>query len=220
MTIAIGAVLVALALPRAIAYIIAAPDDEIVVALSSRTPPQPAVLQSAVASRREALRWHESGRLRADLAALELRLAHGAGYASLEGRARLERVTGEARAALAAAPVQSYVWTGLVQATLAEKRDARALAPLYRMAVRSAPYHPPLVLQRIELGLAAARQGPLDAALREDLDGQIRIAAEAAPKELARIARRRLALGEVRAALAVSPDLRARFDTAYLSSVR
>lgn len=218
--VAVGALLLALAVPRTIAYVTTARDDEIVVALARYTQPTPIEMQVAAESRRAALSWHDDAHLHADIAALELATARKAGLASREGIARIERAETEARAALELAPGQPYAWITLLYAALAEGRGKDTIAPLYRMAVASAPHDPALVMARVELGLTAAARGVLDDADRALVDAQIRLAAAGAPKLLAEYARQHHALGPVRAALARDTTLRARFDAAYLSSVR
>lgn len=212
--------LVALGLPRTLAYAVSAPDDEIVAALAKYPPPGPVRMVEAIDSRRGALARHDDGHLRGDIAALELALARRAGLASREGAARLEQVEAEAREGLSLAPGQPYAWVALVYAMIARGADRTTVAPAYRMAVGIAPYEPALVVQRVELGFAALARDALDDDGRAVLDDQIRIAAAGAPVELARLARRRYALSAIRAVLADKPDLLARFDTAYLSSVR
>jgi len=214
----VGALLLALAVPRVLADLDTAPDDEVVATLATTT--KTLRLAQAAQGRRDALARRDDGHLHAELAALELALAHHDGPATREGAARLERVESEARAALALAPAQPYAWVALVYAMVARGADSAAVAPIYRLAVEIAPREPALVLPRIELGFAALARGALDDPARAALDGQIRIAADGAPGELARLARRRYALAPIRAALAGDPALLARFDTAYLSSVR
>lgn len=215
-----GVLLVALALPRTLAYGVAAPYDEIVAALAKWPPPSPMNMLDAAEARRASLARRDDGHLHADLAALELALARHAGLRSREGTARLERVETETRAALALAPGQPYVWTALVYAMVARGADRGVIAPAYRMAVEIAPYEPALIVPRVELGFAAIARDALDDDDQALLRDQIRIAAAAAPVELARVARRRYALAAIRAALADDPTLRARFDAVYLSAVR
>jgi hypothetical protein len=216
----VGVLLIALGLPRALAYVVSAPDDEIVVALAKPTaPPTPRILDAA-AARRASLARRDDGHLHADLAALELALAHRAGLASREGAARLERVEVEARAALTLAPGQPYAWVALAYAMVARGADRAALAPVYRMAVEIASHEPALVVPRVELGFAAQARGALDDGGQALLREQIRVAAAGDPAELAQLARRRYLLAAIRAVLADDPTLRARFDAAYRSSVR
>jgi hypothetical protein len=216
----VGAVLVVLALPRTLAYGVSAPGDEIVAALTKWPPPSPVSLLDAAEMRRAALIRHDDGHLHAELAALELALAHQAGFASRGGASRLERVEAEARAALALAPGQPYAWVALVHAMIARGADRSAVAPAYRRAVEIAPYEPALVVPRVELGFAALARNALDDDGQALLRDQIRRAAAGAPMELAQMARRRYALAAIRTVLADDPALRARFDAAYLSVVR
>ena len=215
-----GALLVALALPRTLAYGVSAPDDAIVAALSKWPPPSPTSLLDAATTRRASLARRDDGHLHTDLAALELALARHAGLASREGRAWLERVEADARAGLTLAPGQPYAWVALVYAMVARGADRAAVAPAYRMAVEIAPYEPALVVPRVELGLAAVARGALDDDGRALLRDQIRLAAAGSPAELAKLALRRYTLAAIRTALADDPALRARFDAAYLSAVR
>src|SRR6185436_16744956 len=63
----LGALLVALALPRTLAYGVSAPDDAIVAALSKWPPPSPTSLLDAATTRRASLARRDDGHLHTDL---------------------------------------------------------------------------------------------------------------------------------------------------------
>ncbi len=207
-----GAALVLFAVPRALDRLQLLPYDDVVARLSRRPAPAPHEVAAALQNRRDALR--DTASTSAGTAALALDRARALGTATPAGRALLDLAIARSRASLAAAPMQPFVWAGLAYTLLARGADG-ALGPAWQMAVRTAPEDPALVMPRIALAVSAgARLGPRGRAM---LDEQIRLAARLAPGELARFARDHFALGPVRAALAVRPALRARFDQAYLA---
>jgi len=210
---AVAAVLLILAAPRVAGYARLAPFDATLAALSRYPKPGPAEVERAMQSRRAAVGRRDAGQVQAELAALDLALARASAYRGREGLALLDRAVTEARAAVAASPARPFAWTALVHAMIARGGDS-PLGPLYRMAVRTAPEDPELVLQRVELGLLARPR--LDGEGKAALDEQIRVAARGAPKELAQVTRRHFALGPVRAALSPDPALRTRFDAAWM----
>ncbi len=169
-------------------------------------------MAQTLALRRDALR--DTPSTHADIAALALAQARSAGTTSPAGRASLDLAIRESRAAIAEAPSQPFVWTGLVYALVARGVGGE-LGPAWRMAVRTAPEDPALIVPRLAIGFAArARLGEDGPQLLAD---QVRVAARLAPRDLALMARRHFLLGTVREMLAATPALRDAFDRAYLS---
>lgn len=163
---------------------------------------------------RVAVAVHETGRDWVRLGGVRLALAEAAGFDTARGQALAARADAALVRGLALAPAQPYGWTHLLQARLRRDGITDESGPLLAMAIRTGPSEPALVLPRVDIGLLVWRR--LDAAARDALAGQIRLAAHRHLADLAVLARRRHALAPVRAALAGTPDLRRRFDGAYL----
>ncbi|MHA1569955.1 MAG: hypothetical protein ACTSXZ_10830 [Alphaproteobacteria bacterium] len=156
---------------------------------------------------------HEDGRDWARLGGVRLALAEGAGFDTPRGQALLTRADAALVRGLALAPAQPYAWTQLLQARLRRDGVTAKTSRLLRMAIRTGPSEPSLVLTRVDIGLLAWRR--LDMETRAALAAQIRLAARRNPADLARLTRRRYALAPVRAALAGTPMLHQRFDDTY-----
>jgi len=88
----------------------------------------------------------------------------------------------------------------------------------YRMSLLTGPKMLDLLRPQVDLGLLL--WPVLDPATRADVTRRIRGLARFKTWQLADIARRRLAIGPVRAALAAEPDLKAEFDRLYLKRRR
>ncbi len=145
-------------------------------------------LRGLIASRELALGWVESRGAHVDVAeALEL-LAADAEPEGAAKRGLLERAIGEMQAGLALAPAGSRDWLRLAYLTaLLNGRDPRA-AEAVQLAIRTSPYDAPEFLAwRLDLSLYL---WPLfdDAAERQRIERQIRLAWEEAPEELAGLA--------------------------------
>lgn len=212
--IAVGIVLIALAVPRLTGGLFAAGVPDSVRALSRGAVPSPSVLAAATTRARTAADWAPSGDRTTDLGALLLARARADGYASQSGRAFLDRSIAVLRDGLARAPANPVGWTLLAQAELLSGAAPPRIDAAFTMAARTGPHTPRLVLARVETGLAAL--AALNPTTRALLDRDIRSAARHVPERLARIARTRYALGPVRAALADDKALRRRFDLVYL----
>ena len=82
------------------------------------------------------------------------------------------------------------------------------------LSMITAPYEYKLLFFRLELCFLVWR--PLDDHVRDLVAEQIRFAATYRLQRLAELAKKRYALGMVRAALVDVPELRRRFDAAYI----
>jgi hypothetical protein len=215
---AIGVALIALAVPRLASGILLAPYDDTLARLGRGETVAGAELARAVDSRRAALAWLETGRVRADLGALYLAWAAAPGLREAARMAMLDRAIAAFRAGLGLAPAQPFAWTMLGQATLRRLGPGAggAVAPVLRMALITAPYEPRLVAPRLAIGLAVLRS--LSPELRDLLVGQVTFALDRRPSLVVDLVRRRYVLTEMRALLADRPAVRRRFETAYLRS--
>lgn len=213
-----GLALIALAAPRFAAGVVKLPFDPVLAALGRGAAPSVQTLSAAARSRRAALGWHRDGRSWAELGALALARARAETGDPRARRAFLDQAIASFRNALSLAPAQPFAWTHYAQAVLARDGAVATLGPLLRLSAATAPFEPRIVRQRIEIGLLAGAGLPGDA--RALIVRDIRHTAEQAPDALARLARRRNALGAVRGVLTGSPGLLRRFDRAYLAQSR
>jgi hypothetical protein len=205
-----------LATPRFAASVAIAAHGDTLAGLSAE--PSPAIAaarERALKAYQRARGWHQNPQIAAGLGALRLASARRmAGAGDYDGaRALIVQSAADDRAALAAAPLQPYVWTRLVQADLAGASDAPEAVRHLRMAVAAAPWEPDLITARI--GLAFAFWGALDEATKLGLESQIRYAAKVYPMALARQSRRYRTQNDVLQILEDDADLLRRFSLAY-----
>lgn len=213
--LAIGMLLVALALPRTVAAILQAPGEAALTALGRGEHLSGRRLAIAIAGHRGALDWQDDGEIHTDLGALNL--ARGSD-ASLPGSVRyafLDAAIRQFRAGLALGPARPYAWTQYAEAALMRNGAQAHIDALLRLSIATGPYEPRLIMQRVELGFFADRG--LRADTRAAIRNQVRLASAAMPHALAEFARRRYALAWVRAALADDTVARRRFEAAYFS---
>jgi hypothetical protein len=189
----LGLSLLWLAVPRFLAAALTGPYDQTfrdLAATSGRPDLMVPANQVAAAlkSRENALKWDENGRTRAELGALELLLAGLIGYETPQGRRLLDLAIENHRLALARDPAQPFAWARFVRAEFARHGVTPGLAPLLRMAIRTAPREPALVLDRVDVAFYAWES--LDNTTRELVLEQVRIAAVFYEKRLAQVAKR------------------------------
>jgi len=213
LTVLLGVGLVWLASPRFLSGLYLSAVREAAAPPSPETAKEFGALLRAERALRVAVAAQEDGRVWARLGGVRLALAEATGFDTTRGQALLARADSALVRGLALSPAQPYGWTHLLQARLRRDGVSAETGRLLRMAIRTGPSEPALVLPRVDIGLLAWRR--LDAAARDALAGQIRLAADRHLAALARLARRRHALAPVRAALADTPDRRRRFDAAY-----
>lgn len=192
---AAGVLLLALAVPRFMAAAISAPYDQSLRDMAEAETAgavSPAAVKAAAASRVRSLRWLDSPRAWTDLGALQLDQAEMAGFATARGRELADRSLDSHRRGLALDPAQPYAWLRLAHAEFVHNGVTPALNPTLQMSVRTAPYEPRLVLQRLDLAFTAWPM--LDKTSRALMNEQIMIAARFYEKKLALLARRHQAL--------------------------
>lgn len=213
--LAVGLLLVVVALPRTVAAIMQEPGNAALAALGRGEHLSEQRLAFAIAGHRGALDWQDDGDIRTDLGALNL--ARGSD-ASLPGPVRfafLDAAIRQFRAGLALGPARPYAWTQYAEAELMRNGAHARIDALLRLSIATGAYEPRLILQRVELGFFADRT--LRADTRAAIRNQVRLASAAMPHALAEFARRRYALAWIRAALADDRVALRRFEAAYFS---
>lgn len=129
--------------------------------------------------------------------------------------ARAQQSVDAAKIAVRRAPAHPAAWAALAEAIdVLTQGDASVAAPLAR-ALQVAPYDPRRRDVRVELALRHWQSLPPEA--QRAAGPQIIAMARADITALAKLAKRNLGLGPVRAALAVEPALAQRFDAAYVA---
>lgn len=156
MTLLLGALLLYLALPRTLAFIIALPGDPALTRIQEGAPVADADLETLIAAREKALLWAASGRFLTDLALARLVLAQNANAnANLDQKVDLKQAATAVkflRDGLAKAPANPYAWTRLAYAELISGAPPARVATALRPALRLAPYDPRLFLIRLDIG--------------------------------------------------------------------
>lgn len=186
-SLALGGVILILALPRIAAEVVALPGNRVEAAIDHGTIPMDADLAILVDSRRRALRWLDSERFAAELALGQLLLTRHDIGGGARNRSRRDEAEHSLRAALALAPADPYAWTRLAAMSLVEGEPASQVVKMVEMALRTAPVEPRLTFARLELCFAEWDYFPAGA--RPVLDEQLRIAWRQSPALTVRLAR-------------------------------
>lgn len=205
---------IAMAVPRFVAGAITSPFDETIRELGRGETVSRVDLRIARASRISALRWYELARFESDLGILNYTIARQLDRESeLHGKLIDGAIAADLNA-ISLAPTAAYSWLRLAQAHI--ERDGRAadIAPYLRMSYAMARYDPRVVLTRLDIALLFWNDLPDD--VKQDTEGQIRLAMKWFPVDLVRYTRARHRLSQVRTALATDPEVRARFDLLYV----
>lgn len=210
-----GAVLAALALPQFLAALARAGGDSAVAALAEGRSPEGRQLERGLRSRSLALRWWPGHQDYDDLALLQMVQARALDPQAQAGQRHLllDRAVAAARQGLAWNAADPFLWMRLAEAGFLRDGLEPGLAGPLVQSMRLGPTVQVMVMPRLELGflLEPLMSGPQ----REELHGQIRMAALWQPEWLAAYARHRHALGMVRRALAPMPERLERFDLAW-----
>lgn len=184
-----------MAAPRLGAQVFSAPHDQVMRDLQAARPDSPvrseAVIE-ALKARRAALAWHFDPRLATELGGFQLALSSAYGYESETGRFLLDAAIESHVEGLAGDPAQPFAWARLARAKFAREGMSPDLNGLLRMAVRTAPREPQLVLDRLDLAFAV--WSALDNTTRKMMHEQIVIAARYYEKRLGQVAKRHYAL--------------------------
>ncbi len=172
----LGAGLLALAVPRAVAALVSLPGGPVLARVQAMEPVGPEALDILIGAEDAALAWVDSGRRRTDRAlALLLRARQGD---AVRDKFLADSVAG-LRSGLARAPANSFAWTRLAYAETTLNGPSPASASALRMGLITAPHEPRLLMVRLELCLQSWDHfAPADRAL---VDNQIRAAWRRAP---------------------------------------
>ena len=211
--IAGGLALGALALPRLAAGLAAIPAGPALEATRAGERATASSLDAAVGALDRSLAIVPDSQGFADLALLRWEQARRAGLASPEGAALADMSLAALDRAIARNPSHPVVWTRRTQIGLVRHGIDDTLASDLTLALRTAPYDRVVVMPRLEIALIAWSR--LDEGQRALVREQVRLAARLDAPALARIVRRRFAVGIAREALAQDPELEAVFERAY-----
>lgn len=187
LSLALGGVMLALALPRIAAELAALPGNRVEAAVERGEIPGDGELALLVQSRESSLAWLVSGRRERELAVAELLLARGDLGGGAWNRSRRAQAEAMLRAGLAGAPANPYGWARLAHLSLIEGAPPRQVVPLLELSLRTAPVEPPLTLARLELCLVEWNY--FDASAAPRLEAELRLAWTQAPDALVRLAR-------------------------------
>ena len=206
---AVAILLVALAGPRLFAGAITAPFDDTVHALGRGDAIPDEALRLALGSRLRATALIGDGRYHADVAALRY-----ADYVkNPDERERLDRVIAAHHDALEHAPSQPFVWSRLALAEMLRHGYSDTVGNALNLSLETGRYEPRLLMPRIELALAVWPLLP--ETLQREFARQMVLAMHWAPAALVDATRHYHRLAEVRAALTVDREQRARFNFLY-----
>ena len=154
--IAVGAVIVAAAIPVAVADLLALPGDSVFRRLQEEQAVGAPELRGFVRSREAAARWRETASLHNDIALGRLILGE---FLDPTRRARnLAESELSLTNGLGLAPMDPYGWMRLVQARSARGAPVSEIAQPLRLALRTGPHEDrrhAMLLLMVEAGLAA-----------------------------------------------------------------
>jgi hypothetical protein len=214
--IAVAGLLLVQGVPRLIAAAYTAPYDQTLRDLGEARRPReisPGELSKAAESRREALGWFDSAQTRSEFAAARMMQASLDDYEGERGRILMNQSIQAHSDALARRPADSHAWTRLARLLLVRDGLTPGIVPYLRMAIRTAPTDPRLVLARLDLAFLAWPM--MDNTTRALFAEQIRIAARINTKALAKLVKERFALEIARDALEEDIGMQRRFDAYY-----
>ena len=186
-SLALGSLILGLALPRIVAELVALPGNRIEASVQQGRLPRDAELAVLIRSRVRSLAWLVSGRTEMQLAVAELLATRGDLGGGEGNRSRRAQAEAMLRASLARAPAEPYGWVRLAHLSLIEGEPPRQVVPLLEMSLRTAPVEPPLTFARLELCLVEWNH--FGNAAEPRLEAQLRLAWAQAPDALVRLAR-------------------------------
>jgi O-antigen ligase len=195
--LALGATILLLAVPRVAAATLLLPGDRVLRAMEDGANPGPRDLAIFESSRSRALRWSASGRVGTELALAKLLISRSRGGA--EATTLRATATHDLETGLSRAPANPYGWTRLSYAEIEADASPSQVLPILRMAVRTGPFQPDLLLPQVQLWLQEAPY--LTADDKAVLRAQICFAWSHAPAQLVETARAMAQIELVRAAL-------------------
>ena len=183
----IGALLIAMALPRLAASIAATPGDPVANAIQMGYTVKADKLKTLENSRRLMAKWTTDGRAQTDLGLAQIWRAYHLGYKSPDGKKELLKAINSIKKGLALAPANAYAWLRLshalyIQNGLATKDVVSAM----RMSLLTGPYEARALIPR--LILAFEIWPDIATGEKEILSQNIILAVHSAPRNLAKVA--------------------------------
>lgn len=214
-----GLLLVALAIPRLGAALDLASAKPTYDRLQrGDTTVDDAALQAAIASMTSAFRRSGEPNYGVMLAYLQLAAADRASADRARAERHLDEAIATTRETVRVSPANVLAWLMLAMALESkDPRDPAAVAALTR-AVHVGPYDARMSAYRV--ALAMRQWNRLDASTRRLVSAQILRYVTNDPRYLAAMARESFGLPAVHEALLGQPELKARFDAAYLAKPR
>lgn len=209
----VGFVLLASSAPRLAGALAADPERVVFDALAQGRPVPASDMDRAAAALLDALAWHANATDAANLASLRLVLSRSPGIDPELRRQLLDLSIRTNRWSLAHKPAQAFAWMNLALAEAERAGAGPELDPLLRLAIRTGPYEPRLVMPRLELAFSVWPD--LSAETKTLVREQILVAAFYDPEALVGFAHRRNATAEILDALATDDMMLLRFQTAF-----
>jgi hypothetical protein len=207
--LAMGVLLIWLAVPRTIAAFAALPGNPVAEALQYGQAAPADELDTLRSGRRLARQFARDGRLDTDIALADLALLEldpaGATAAPL-----LAESIVLLRRGLSLAPANGYAWARLAYALRLGGRPSPAAAAAWRMSILTVPVDGRLAVWRVALGLDLLPA--LTAEDRQLLAQQIGWAWRFSRSQLVKLAHEPIAAATIRSALATQPDQLSQFD--------
>lgn len=177
LALAIGAILVVVAVPRLVAGLLIDRHERVFYDLElGRNLESYERMWSAIAGYESALEWSDAAKLHQRLGELYVAVSRDPSLEPQQRRALLGRAVEQQRIALARAPEDAPSWLQLAYALYGTEGITPAYQRAYRRSIEIAPYAPALAATRALLGL---RSWPwLDAQSRALVAGQVALAVE------------------------------------------
>ena len=220
LALAVGAAILAVAVPRLGAAVWLTLRDPVVAAIQSGAPVSTAELRGLVASRELALEWVDHGRAHAEMAAALTSLAAREAPGSAAARELLERAVAALAAALARAPADPRGWLRLAVLENALDGPTVRAARALQLSVQTGRHDTPEFLA-LRLGLALRHWPLFEPAERRRMEEQIRALWREAPGTLVRLVVDGWHYAAiVRAALAELPGEPERLDALVAETMR
>ncbi len=157
LAVVVGSTLLLLAIPRMNAAFIQVPADPVNRVIARGKMPGPDALEKLIASRRAAMAWVEDSRSWLDIGRARFRSAARAGTGTPQGRAELDRAVAAYDRALARSPGDSIAWMRLGEIRLLRSGPSRRAAGALHMSIRTAPFFPKTMIERLRLALLVWR---------------------------------------------------------------
>ncbi len=182
---AVGAALLALAVPIVGAGLAQVPGNAIAKRLSDETPGVES-LRILARSREAGLRWRETGRAATELGLAHMLLAETDGAGTVDRAGAIVRAETALVGGLGLAPMDPYGWMRLVRVRMARGHPADAVAPALGLAIHTGPREARLRWLTVEAGLYA--WSALDPDDRNAIAGRVRDAWASDPVRIAALA--------------------------------